>query len=206
MCCVRRRRQRFAHFGGFFNWIIFFFSEALIGIRRKNLHNLYFMCSPCCLFYPLLCLSAAALCSSVCFYSLCFAKTAVKSNLLSSISPWQAERTMKQLKTWQRAAWPSVRHPQIGLCWSYTSPVQEGSCRIFSVFISPVSNGCLPLDAPPPPACQSLPCADLGGRQQRHFHVKLACAENRNINKNMYGQPLSKRCINKWLPVQPSEA
>lgn len=94
------------------------------------------MCSHCCLFYLFLCFSAATLCSSVCFSSLDFSKTAVKSNLLSSISPWQAERTMKRTED-MTALWPSVRHPQIGPRWSYTSPVQEGGCRMFFVFISP---------------------------------------------------------------------
>lgn len=146
------------------------------------------MCSHCCLFYLFLCFSAATLCSSVCFSSLDFSKTAVKSNLLSSISPWQAERTMKQLKTWQHCG---RRSDILKLVHAGHIRVQ---CRKEAVECSLFLF--LRLRWPSPSGCPASSCLSItsvrwpGGRQRRHFHVKLACAENRNINKKIYMRSL----------------
>lgn len=148
---------------------------------EKEICIFIFFC--CCLFFssPFCCYLLF-----ICFSSLYIFFTTVKSNILSSISPLQAELTMKPPKTQQLTQWQSVRHLQIGPCWSYASPVAERRLLNVPCLNFSVSDDCLPLDAPPPPACQSLSWRWPAGRQRRHFHVKLARAENRNINRNIY--------------------
>lgn len=163
------------------------------------------MCSHCCLFYLfslLVCCYIVFIC--LLFIPWLFQNRSEKQSLVlhQSLASW----THNEATADMTALWPSVRHPQIGPCWSYIRVQCRKEAVECSLFLF------LRLRWPSPSGCPASSCLSItsmrwpGGRQRRHFHVKLACAENRNINKNIYAQPLSKCCINKWLSVQPSEA
>lgn len=138
MCCVRQRKQRFAHFGGFwgfFNWIIFSLVKLWLALEEKSSQFIFYVFTLLSdlSFSLLFCCYIVFIC--LLFIPWLFQNRREKQSLVlhQSLASWTHNEATEDMT----ALWPSVRHPQIGPCWSYTSPVQEGGSRMFSVFISP---------------------------------------------------------------------
>lgn len=188
MLCKAEKTKICSFFGGIFQLNYFFFSEALIGIRRK-IFTIYILCvhtAVCFIFFfAFLLLHCVHLFA---FHPLTFPKPPWKAISCPPSVLGKLNAQWSELKTWQHCG---RRSDILKLVHAGHIRVQ---CRKEAVECSLFLF--LRLRWPSPSGCPASSCLSItsvrwpGGRQRRHFHVKLACAENRNINKKIYMRSL----------------